>query len=56
MKRKIEALLPDMVYEEVTDKQDAVARIGHGLAQACNGQGRPADDVFDELEREDARR
>ena len=35
---------------------DAVASIRCGLAQACNGQGRPADVVFDELEREDTGR
>jgi len=33
---------------------DAVASIRRGLAQARKGAGRPADEVFDELEREDA--
>jgi DNA-binding phage protein len=31
-----------------------VASIRRGLAQARKGQGRPADEVFDDLEREDA--
>lgn len=31
-----------------------VASIRRGLAQARKGAGRPADEVFDELEREDA--
>jgi len=31
---------------------DTVARIDRGLAQAHEGMGRPADEVFDELERE----
>ena len=31
---------------------DAVASIRRGLAQAREGVGRSADDVFDELERE----
>jgi DNA-binding phage protein len=33
-----------------------VASIRHGLAQARKGAGRPADEVFDELERADASR
>ena len=33
-----------------------VASIRRGLAQARKGMGRPADDVFDELERADAAR
>jgi len=32
-----------------------VASIRRGLAQARKGAGRPADEVLDELEREDAR-
>jgi hypothetical protein len=32
---------------------DAVASIRRGLAQARKGAGRPADEVFDELERAD---
>ncbi len=37
-------------------RRDAVASIRRGLAQARKGAGRPADEVFDELEREDAGR
>ena len=33
---------------------DVVESIRRGIAQACKGMGRPADDVFDDLEREDA--
>lgn len=33
-------------------QQDAVASVRRGLAQARKGQGRPADEVLDELERE----
>jgi len=35
---------------------EVVASIRRGLAQARKGAGRPADEVFDELEREDAGR
>lgn len=35
---------------------EAVAGISRGLAQACKGAGRPVDEVFGELEREDAGR
>jgi DNA-binding phage protein len=34
---------------------EVVASIRHGLAQARKGLGRSADEVFDELERENAR-
>lgn len=33
---------------------EPVASIRRGLAQARKGEGRPADEIFDELEREDA--
>jgi len=39
-------------YQEVASQLDAVASIRRGLAQAYKGAGRPADDVFDSLERE----
>jgi predicted transcriptional regulator len=39
--------------EDVPDKQEVVASIRRGLAQARKGEGRPANEVFDELERED---
>ena len=42
--------------QEVASQLDAVASIGRGLAQARKGEGRPADEVFDELEHEDAGR
>jgi DNA-binding phage protein len=35
---------------------NVVASVRRGLAQARKGAGRPADEVFDELEREDAGR
>jgi hypothetical protein len=34
------------------DLLDSVAKIRRGLAQALRGEGRPAEEVFDELERE----
>ena len=55
MKGKAEALVLDAEpYQEVASQLDAVASIRRGLAQARKGEGRPADDVFDELEREGA--
>jgi len=54
VKRKIEVALPGVSsHKDVADKLDAVASIRRGLAQAREGAGRPADEVFDELERED---
>ena len=52
-KGKAEAMFPDAVSGQAS-QLDAVARIRRGLAQARKGMGRPADDVFDDLEREDA--
>jgi prevent-host-death family protein len=50
---RAEAVLLDAkAYQEVASQLDAVASIRRGLAQARKGAGRPADDVFDELERE----
>jgi len=37
-------------YQEVASQLDAMASIRRGLAQARKGVGRPADEVFDELE------
>jgi prevent-host-death family protein len=55
VKGKAEAVLLDAAaYQEVASQLDAVASIRRGLAQARKGAGRPADEVFDELEREDA--
>jgi prevent-host-death family protein len=54
---KAEAVILDAkAYQEVASQLDAVASIRRGLAQARKGVGRPADEVFDELEREDANR
>ena len=41
-------------YQEVASPVDAVASIRLGLVQASKGAGRLADEVFDELEREDS--
>jgi PHD/YefM family antitoxin component YafN of YafNO toxin-antitoxin module len=57
VKGKAEAVLLDAAaYQEVASQPDAVASIRRGLAQARKGAGRSADEVFDELEREDAGR
>jgi prevent-host-death family protein len=54
---KAEAVLLDAAaYQEVAGHLDAVASIRRGLAQAKRGAGRPADDVFDDLEQEDSSR
>jgi prevent-host-death family protein len=53
IKGKAEAVLLDAAtYQEVADHLDAVASIRRGLAQARKGEGRLADDLLDELERE----
>ena len=53
VKGKAEAVLPDAAaYQDVADHLDAIASIRRGLAQAKKGQGRPVDEVFDDLERE----
>ena len=50
---KAEAVVMDAAaYQDVAEHLDAVASIRRGLAQAKNGSGRPADDVFDDLEHE----
>src|SRR5439155_12058301 len=57
VKGKVEAVLLDAAaYQEVASQLDAVTSIRRGLAQARKGAGRPAEEVFDELEREDAGR
>ena len=49
---KAEAVVLDAaVYQEVADHLDAVAAIRRSLAEARKGMGRPAREVFDELER-----
>jgi prevent-host-death family protein len=53
IKGKAEAVLLDAAaYQEVAGHLDAVASIRRGLAQARRGEGRPAEDVLDELEGE----
>jgi len=50
---KAEAVVLDpAAFQDVADHLDAVARIRRGLAQAGKGEGRPVEDVLDELERE----
>ena len=53
VKGKAEAvILNPVVFRQVADHLDAVAAIRRGLDQAKRGLGRPADEVFDDLERE----
>ena len=53
IKGKAEAVLLDAAsYQEVASHLDAIAAIRRGLAQAKRGEGRLADDVLDDLERE----
>ena len=52
---KAEAVLLDAsAYQEVAHHLDAVASVRRGLAQAHKGEGRSADQVFEELEQEDS--
>jgi prevent-host-death family protein len=54
---KAEAVLIDATaYQEVASHLDVVASVRRGLAQARKGMGRTADEVFDDLEREDSTR
>jgi PHD/YefM family antitoxin component YafN of YafNO toxin-antitoxin module len=51
---KAEAVLLDAAaYQEVAEHLDAVASIRRGLVQAKRGEGRVAEDVLTDLERED---
>jgi PHD/YefM family antitoxin component YafN of YafNO toxin-antitoxin module len=53
VKGKDQAVVLDAAaYQDVADHLDAIASIRRGLAQAKKGQGRPVDEVFDDLERE----
>jgi hypothetical protein len=57
VRSKTETVLVDATaHREAACQLDVVASIRHGLAQARKGAGRPADEVFDELESENARR
>jgi hypothetical protein len=50
---KAEAVVLDpATYQDVADHLDAVASIRRGLTQAVRGEGRPAEDLLNELERE----
>jgi prevent-host-death family protein len=50
---KAEAVVLDpIVYQQVAEHLDVVAKIRRGLAQAKRGEGQTVDEVFDELERE----
>lgn len=54
---KAEVVLHDpSTNQEVAGHLEAVASIRRGLAQAGKGEGRLADEVFDELEHEDSTR
>ena len=53
-KGEAEALFDAASHQNVASQLDARASIRRGLAQAREGEGRPVDEVFDELEREDA--
>ena len=57
VKDQAEAVVLDAgAYQRIASQLDAVASIRRGLAQARKGAGRSADEVFDELEREDTGR
>jgi prevent-host-death family protein len=48
---KAEAVLVDAAaYQQVANQLDAIAAIRQGLLETEQGLGRPADEVFDELE------
>jgi len=54
---KVEAVLVDAAaYQEAASQLEAAASVRRGLEQARKHIGRPADEVFDELEREDSAR
>jgi len=53
IKGKAEVVLLDAAtYQQIADYLDAVAGIREGLDQVKKGLGRPADQVFDDLERD----
>ena len=53
VKGKAEAVVLDAAaYRDIAGHLDAIAGIRRGLTQAKKGQGRPVDEVFDDLERE----
>jgi len=53
IKGKAEVVLLDAAtYQQIADYLDAAAGIREGLDQMKKGVGRPANDVFDDLERD----
>lgn len=51
---KAEAVILDAAaYTEIAEHLDTVAHIRQGLAEAKRGQGRLADDVFDDLAKDE---
>lgn len=53
IKGKAEVVLLDAAsYQQIADYLDAVAGTREGLDQMRKGMGRPAKDVFDDLERD----
>lgn len=52
---KAEAVVLDAAaYQEVAEHLEAIAGIRRGLAEANKGMGRPAEEIFDELQAEAA--
>jgi len=55
-KAKAKTFAPDTAaHQNIAEHLGTIAAIRFGLAQAKNGQGRPVDQVFDELENEPLR-
>jgi PHD/YefM family antitoxin component YafN of YafNO toxin-antitoxin module len=55
VKGKVEAVvMAPAAYRDLTDRHNLTESLRRGLAQAKKGLGRPVDDVFDEIERENA--
>jgi hypothetical protein len=53
-KDETETLFDAASHQNAASQLDVRASIRRGLAQARKGEGRPANEVFDEMEREDA--
>jgi prevent-host-death family protein len=57
VKGKAEAVVMDpLLYQRLADRLDAIEGIRRGLIQARKGLGRSADEVFDAIEHDAARR
>jgi prevent-host-death family protein len=53
VKGKAEAVVIDpQLYQKMADRLETIEGIRRGLAQARKGLGRPADEAFDDLERD----